>query len=92
MPFALAFGVESMEYLELMLVTPRAKEMDWKENDFNLRSKFDLLEEKRELAARRVKANQRRIVTHYNNMVKAMRLSKGDYMLRKVTMNTMKPK
>lgn len=90
-PFALAFGAEAMEPAELTCLSIRAEAMSREDNDAKMARELDLLDERREVASRRVEAYQRRITRYYNGKVRPRKLAKGDLVVRKVTANTRNP-
>lgn len=55
MLFILAYRAESMEPIKLTCLSVRAKMVNWEHNDDKMARKLDLLDERREVASRRLK-------------------------------------
>ena len=87
-PFSLAYGVESMIPVKVGIPFLRHETYNQEENHTLQCYEFDLLEEKRDLAALRTASYKRRSKKYFNSKVKEIRFKKGDVVLRKVLLNT----
>ena len=80
----MAFGSEAVVPVEVELLNHRTTNFDEQQNQEELRTDLDLLEEKRDKASQRIAVYQQRMARYYNSTVKAKTFQPGDLVLRKV--------
>ena len=83
-PFALAFGTEVVNLVEVGLKSPRIELANIEHNEEVLRLNLDLLEEKREQVLKRMKDYHRKTSRYYDQRVKPMSYKPGDLVLKKL--------
>ncbi|XP_022007808.1 uncharacterized protein LOC110907084 [Helianthus annuus] len=79
-PFSLTYGTEAVIPAEIGLPNQRCK--NWEENERELRSNLDLLEERRNIAAIKEARYKKKIEKYYNARAKIYKFKVGDYVLR----------
>ncbi|KAJ0468174.1 putative nucleotidyltransferase, Ribonuclease H [Helianthus annuus] len=79
-PFSLTYGTEAVIPAEIGLPNQRCK--NWEENECELRSNLDLLEERRNIAAIKEARYKKKIEKYYNARAKIYKFKVGDYVLR----------
>ena len=82
-PFALAFGTEAVDPVEVGLKTPRIELVNIEHNKEVLHLNLDLLEEKREQVLKRMEDYHRKTVRYYDQRVKPRSYKLGDLVLKK---------
>ena len=82
--FALAFGTEAVDLVEVGLKLPRIKLASTEHDEEVLRLKLDLLEEKREQVLKRMEDYHRKTARHYDQRVKPKSYKPGDLVLKKL--------
>ena len=82
-PFFLAFGAEAVVPVEIGLPNNRTSNYRSGQNQDELRTNLDLLEEVRETSQVRIAAYQQRVARFYNSRVKERRFRVGDLVLRR---------
>ena len=83
-PFALAFGTEVVDPVEVGLKSPRIELANIKHNEEVLRLNLDLLEEKREQVLKRMEDYHRKTARYYDQRVKPMSYKPRDLVLEKL--------
>ena len=83
-PFALAFGTESVDPVEVGLKSPRIELENIEHNEEVLRLNLDLLEEKREQVLKRMEDYHRNTMRYYDQRVKPRSYKPGDLVLKKL--------
>ena len=83
-PFALAFGVEVVDPVEVGLKSPRIELANIEHNEEALRLNLDLLEEKREQVLKRMEDYHRKTTRYYVQRVKPRSYKPGDLVLKKL--------
>lgn len=84
----MVFEVEAVVHIEIGPPSYQIAHFFPEENDENLRSKLDLLEEKWKVANLRVVAYKQCSAWYYNSKVKSQAFKVGDLVLRKLMQNT----
>ncbi|XP_021991432.1 uncharacterized protein LOC110888200 [Helianthus annuus] len=79
-PFSLTYGTEAVIPAEIGLLNQRCK--NWEENERELRSNLDLLEEHRNIAAIKEARYKKKIEKYYNARAKLYKFKFGDFVLR----------
>ncbi|XP_022007340.1 uncharacterized protein LOC110906528 [Helianthus annuus] len=79
-PFSLTYGTEAVIPAEIGLPNQRCK--NWEENEHELRSNLDLLEERRNIAAIKEARYKKKIEKYYNARAKLYKFKVGDYVLQ----------
>ncbi|XP_021980048.1 uncharacterized protein LOC110876178 [Helianthus annuus] len=79
-PFSLTYGTEAVIPAETGLPNQRYKA--WEENECELQSNLDLLEERRNIAAIKEARYKKKIEKYYNARAKLYKFKVGDYVLR----------
>jgi hypothetical protein len=87
-PFRLTYGTEAVIPVEIGLTTWRTNHYDEGNNDVQLRSNLDLVDEVRDQAEARTRVYQQRMARYYDRRVKHREFKVGDLVLRKVTLAT----
>ncbi|XP_077215756.1 uncharacterized protein LOC143850386 [Tasmannia lanceolata] len=80
-PFNLAFGVETVIPVEIVIPSPRVESYDEHLNNELMRSSLNLIEESREKARVQTAAYQQRVARYYNRRMKERALKEGDLVL-----------
>ena len=83
-PFALAFGTEAVDPVEVGLKSPRIELANIEHNEEVLRLNLDLLEEKREQVLKHMENYHRKITRYYDQRVKPRSYKPGDLVLKKL--------
>ena len=83
-PFALAFGTEVVDPVEVGLKSPRIELASTEHNEEVLRLNLDLLEEKCEHVLKRMEDYHRKTVRYYDQRVKPRSYKPGDLDLKKL--------
>ena len=83
-PFALAFGTEEVDPVEVGLKSPRIELENSKHNEEALRLNLDLIEEKCEQVLKHVKDYHRKTARYYDQRVKLRSYKLGDLVLKKL--------
>ena len=83
-PFALAFGIEAVDPVEVGLKSPRIELANIENNEEAFRLNLDLIEEKREPVLKRVEDCHRKTVRYYDQRVKPRSYKPGDLVLKKL--------
>ena len=83
-PFALAFGIEAIDLVEVELKCPKIELANIEHNEEALRLNLDLIEEKREQALKRVEDYYRKTARYYDQRVKPRSYKPGDLVLKKL--------
>ena len=83
-PFALAFGIEAIDLVEVGLKCPKIELANIEHNEEALRLNLDLIEEKREQALKRVEDYYRKTARYYDQRVKPRSYKPGDLVLKKL--------
>ena len=83
-PFALAFGTEAVDPVEVGLKSPRIELENIEHNEEALRLNLDLIEEKHEQVLKRVKDYHRKTTRYYDQRVKPRSYKPGDLVLKKL--------
>ena len=83
-PFALAFGTEAIDSVEVGLKSPRIELANIEHNEEVLRLNLDLLEEKREQVLKRMEDYHRKTTRYYDKRVKPKSYKLGDLVLKKL--------
>ena len=81
-PFNLALGSNAIIPVEIGINSLRVVHYDFEQNEVNLRSNLDHLEEIREEASVKAAARQRRVDQYFNKQVKAKIFEEGNLVLR----------
>ena len=81
-PFALAFGIEAVDPLEVRVKSP-IELANIEHNEEALRLNLDLLEEKREEVLKRMEDYHRKTARYYDQRVKPKSYKPGDLVLKK---------
>ncbi|XP_022003863.1 uncharacterized protein K02A2.6-like [Helianthus annuus] len=79
-PFSLTYGTEAVIPAEIGLPNQRCK--NWEENEQELRSNLDMLEELRNIAAIKEARYKKKIEKYYNARTKLYKFKVGDFVLR----------
>ena len=87
-PFSLVFGHEAMVLVKIGIGSLRREEFQTYRNNERLREELEFFEEKREQAMMRNAASKRRTTRYFDKRVKARRFKVGDFVLRRVFLNT----
>ena len=82
-PYSLVYGSEAVIQAEIGLPSPRMMTFVLKENEQELRTNLEALEERRELAAIREAKYKEVMAKYYNNKVRVNSFKPGDLVLRK---------
>ena len=82
--FALAFGTEAVDPVEVGLKSPRIELASTEHHEEVLRLNLDLLEEKREQVLKRMKDYHRKTARYYDQRVKPRSYKPGDLVLKKL--------
>ena len=82
--FALAFGTEAVDPVEVGLKSPRIELASTEHNEEVLRLNLDLLEEKREQVLKRMEDYHRKTARYYDQRVKPRSYKSGDLILKKL--------
>ena len=82
-PFKLTYGIEAIIPLNVGLSSLRVENFDPKQNEDQLRTNLDFIEEAREQASIRMAAYQHKVAKYYNSRVKGKIFKQGDLVLRK---------
>ena len=83
-PFALAFGTEVVDPVEVGLKSPRIELANIEHNEEVLRLNLDLLEEKREQVLKRMENYHRKTARYYDQRVEPRSYKSGDLVLKKL--------
>ena len=83
-PFALAFGTEAVDPVEVGLKSPRIELANIEHDEEALRLNLDLIEEKREQVLKRVEDYHRKTTRYYDQRVKPKSYKLGDLVLKKL--------
>ena len=83
-PFALAFGTEVVDPVEVKRKSPRIELANIEHNEEVLRLNLDLLEEKLEQVLKRVEDYHRKTARYYDQRVKPKSYKPGDLVLKKL--------
>ena len=83
-PFALAFGTEAVDPVEVRLKSPRIELENIEHNEEVLRLNLDPLEEKREQVLKRMEDYHRKTTRYYDQRVKPKSYKPGDLVLKKL--------
>ena len=83
-PFALAFGTEAVDPVEVRLKSPRIELENIEHNEGALRLNLDLLEEKREQVLKSMEDYHRKTTSYYDQRVKPRSYKPGDLVLKKL--------
>ena len=83
-PFALAFGTEAVDSVEVGLKSPRIELENIENNKEALRLNLDLIEEKREQVLKCVEDYHRKTAMYYDQRVKPRSYKLGDLVLKKL--------
>nr|GEZ61065.1 reverse transcriptase domain-containing protein [Tanacetum cinerariifolium] len=78
-PFSLTYGTEAVIPTEIEMPTYRTTVVDVVNNDGELRLNFDLLEERRELAAMSEAKSKSKMMKYYNYRVRSVAFKPGDF-------------
>lgn len=90
-PFSIVYEVESVISVEVKMPFYRDKAYDKDQNNQELCTDLNLVEEKRTQASIWVASYQQATTRSYNTKVKARKFKKGDLVLKKVNQSTKKP-
>ena len=90
-PFSLVYGCEAVIPAELLVPTSRYGLLTSDQNQMELVHDLDTIDERRDLAKRRLAAYQQQVAKSYNKNVRIKAFSVGDWVLRKVFPNTQQP-
>ena len=82
--FALAFGTEAVDPVEVGLKSPRIELANIEHNEEALRLNMDLLEEKREQVLKHMEDSHRKTTRYYDQRVKPRSYKPGDLVLKKL--------
>ena len=91
-PFALAFGTEAVDPVEVGLKSPRIELANIEHNEEVLRLNLDLLEEKHEQVLKQMEDYHRKTARYYDQMVKPRSYKSGDLVLKKTSANKEGPR
>ena len=83
-PFALAFGIEAVDPVEVGLKSPRIELANIEHDEEALRLNLDLIEEKCEQVLKRVEDYHRKTTRYYDQRVKPKSYKLGDLVLKKL--------
>ena len=83
-PFALAFGTEAVDPVEVGLKSPRIELANIEHNEEVLRLNLDLLEEKREQVLKHMEDYHRKTARYYDQRVKPRSYKPSDLVLKKL--------
>ena len=83
-PFALAFGTEAVDPVEVRLKSPRIELANIEHNEEVLHRNLDLLEEKREQKLKRMEDYHRKTARYYDQRVKPRSYKLGNVVLKKI--------
>ena len=83
-PFALAFGTEVVDPIEVGLKSPRIELANIEHDEDALRFNLDLIEEKREQVLKRVEDYHKKPTRYYDQRVKPGSYKPGDLVLKKL--------
>ena len=83
-PFALAFGIEAVDPVDVGLKSPRIELANIEHNEEVFRLNLDLSEEKREKVLKRMEDYHRKTARYYDQRVKPRRYKPGDLVLKKL--------
>ena len=83
-PFALAFGTEAVNPVEIRLKSPRIELANVKHNKEALRLNLDLIEEKREQVLKLMEDYHRKTMRYYDQRVRPKSYKPGDLVLKKL--------
>ena len=83
-PFALTFGNEVVDPVEVGLKSPRIELASTEHNEEVLRLNLDLLEEKRKQVLKRMEDYHRKTARYYDQRVKPRSYKPGDLVLKKI--------
>ena len=83
-PFALAFGTEAVDPVEVGLKSPRIELENIEHNEEVLRLNLDLLEEKREQVLKHMEDYRKKTARYYDQRVKPRSCKPGDLVLKKL--------
>ena len=81
-PFALAFGTEVVDPIEVGLKSPRNELANIEHNEEALRINLDLLEEKREQVLKSMEHYHSKTTRYYDQMVKPRSYKPGDLVMK----------
>ena len=81
-PFALAFGIEAIDPVEVGLKSPRIELASTEHNEEVLRLNLDLLDEKREQVLKHMENYHRKTARYYDQRVKFRSYKSGDLVLK----------
>nr|GFB95936.1 reverse transcriptase domain-containing protein [Tanacetum cinerariifolium] len=81
-PFSLTYGTEAIIPAEIEMPTYRTVAIDVVNNDEELRLNFELLEERRELAAISEAKSKSKMMKYYNARVRGVAFKPGDFVYR----------
>ena len=90
-PFSMAYGSKAMIPLEVRVSSFRYENFDEDTNTSLLVAERDTIEERREVARVRMKAQKLRMARYYDSKVKETKFEVGDTVLRQVFQNTKEP-
>ena len=82
--FALAFGTETVDPVEVGLKSPNVKFSNAEHNEESLRLNLDLLEEKREKALKHAEDYQQKTTRYYDRKVRPNSFKPGDLVLKEL--------
>ena len=82
--FALAFGTEAIDPVEVGLKSPRIELANIEHNEEALRLNLDLIEEKHKQALKRVEDYHRKTARYYDQRVKPRSYKPSDLVLKKL--------
>ena len=83
-PFALAFGTEAVDPVEVGLKSPSIELENIEHNEDVLRLNLDLLKEKREQVLKRMEDYHRKTARYYDQRVKPRSYKPSDLVLKKL--------
>ena len=83
-PFALAFGIEAVDLVEVLLKSPRIELANIEHNEEVLHLNLDLLEEKREQVLKCIEDYHMKTTRYYDQRVKPRSYKSGDLVLKKL--------
>ena len=87
-PFKLTFGTEAVIPMEIGLTNIRVKAYDEQRNRQEFNNNFNLINEVRDKALKRMKKYKGVMARYYNKKVKVRRFNVSDLVLRKVSQET----
>ena len=87
-PFSMAYGSKAMIPLEVRVSSFRYENFDEETNTSLLVAERDTIEERREVARVRMKAQKLRMARYYDSKVKERKFKVGDTVLRQIFQNT----